>query len=177
LLEKYGKDYKLIAASVCAPTWWDLSEKLGKSLSSIHEPIIGLEAKIGRMIRHFLRNLKVEDCYQRSNWFLYTRPDLCVFPSNIDMEKDMRCISEDNIGDELYIRSERQTFRKLPKTNTVVFGIKVYVEPISIVKKHPAIAKDMVTTITTMTKEQKQALGISFIEGQLTKYLQQALSS
>ena len=175
LLEEDMGDYKLVAASVCAPTWWTLAEKMNKPLASIHAPIANLEEKIGRMIRHFLHNLKVEDCFQRSNWFLFTRSDLCVFPYSFDMHKDMGSINLDNIEDRLYLRSERQTFRRLDNTNNIAFGIKVYVEPISIVKKHPAIAEDLVTALNTMTVEQKQALGISFIEKPLESYLRGAL--
>ena len=171
LLKENGDDYKLIAASVCAPTWWTLSEKMGKPLASIHKPIVNLEEKIGRMIRHFLRNLKVDDCYQRSNWFLFTRPDLCVFPNSFDMYDDMCSINIENIQNRLYLRSERQTFRRLSATNSIAFGIKVYVEPISVVKKYPAIAKDLTMALNTMTAEQKQALGISFIEKPLRDYL------
>ena len=54
LLEEDGEDYKLVAASICAPTWWTLAEKMGKPLVGIHASIAGLEEKIGRMIRHFL---------------------------------------------------------------------------------------------------------------------------
>ena len=74
LLKEEGEDYKLVAASVCAPTWWTLSEKMGEPLANIHAPIANLEGKIGRMIRHFLQNLKMDDCYQRSNWFFVLKP-------------------------------------------------------------------------------------------------------
>jgi len=175
LLVEEGEDYKLVAASVCAPTWWTLAEKMGKPLASIHAPIAGLEEKIGHMIRHFLQNLKIKDCYQRSNWFLFSRPDLCVFPHNFDMYKDMMSVNMENIEERLYLRSERQTFRKLKNTNAIVFGIKVYVEKIGIVKKHPEIAEDLMTALNAMTAEQKQALGISFVEKSLESYLKQSL--
>ncbi len=171
LLKENGEDYKLIAASVCAPTWWLLGEKMGRSLADIHEPIANLEEKIGRMIRHFLRNLKVDDCYQRSNWFLFARPDLCVFPNSFDMYEDMHAINIDNIQDRLFLRSERQTFRRLSVTNSIVFGIKVYIEPISVAKKYPAIAKDLMTALNTMTTKQKRVLGVSFVEKTLRDYL------
>ena len=124
LLEKRREITKLVAASVCAPTWWTLAEKMGKPLANIHAPIAGLEEKIGRMIRHFLQNLKVTDCYQRSNWFLFARPDLCVFPNSFDMYEDMINVNLDNIEERLYLRSERQTFRRLENTNAIVFGLK-----------------------------------------------------
>jgi len=113
LLKESDDDFKLIAASVCAPTWWELSEKMGKPLASIHAPIANLEKKIGRMIRHFLKSLRCEDCYQRSNWFLFSTPDLCVFPDSFNLYKDLINITSENIEDNLYLRTERQTFRKL----------------------------------------------------------------
>lgn len=175
LLEEEGEDYKLVAASVCAPSWWTLSEKIGKPLASIHAPIVGLEDKIGRMIRHFLQNLKVTDCYQRSNWFLITSSDLCVFPSSFDFYSQLENINNSNIETNLYLRSERQTFRRLEQSNKIVFGIKVYVEPISMVKTHPAIAKDLMLALNTMNDEQKEGLGITFVEKPLRDYLQHVL--
>lgn len=175
LLEEDGEDYKLVAASVCAPTWWNLSEKIGQPLTSIHSPIANLEDKIGRMIRHFLQNLKVDDCYQRSNWFLFTSKEFCVFPDRFDFYSEMTRINDDNIETSLYLRSERQTFRRLKNTNAIVFGIKVYVEPITVVKDHPAIAEDLVIAVNTMNTEQKQDLGITFVEKPLRTYLQQVL--
>lgn len=176
LLEKDGEDYKLVAASVCAPTWWTLAEKMGKPLANIHEPIMNLEERIGRMIRHFLQNLKVTDCYQRSNWFLFTSKEFCVFPDSFDFYSEMTGINDDNIETSLYLRSERQTFRRLENTNAIVFGIKVYVEPISVVKNHPAIAEDLLTALNTMNVEQKQGLGITFVEKPLGNYLSKVLA-
>lgn len=173
LLKKDNEDYKLIAASVCAPTWWKLADKMGKPLTAIHTPIANLEQTIGRMIRQFLCNLSVGEYYQRSNWFLFAKPDFCVFPDNFDMYNDFTVITEENIEDHLYLRTERQTFHKLKNTKNIVFGIKVYIEPISIVKQHAAIAEDLLTALETMSAEQKQALGINMIEKSLTKYLQQ----
>jgi len=175
ILESDDDDYKLVAASVCAPTWWSLSEKMGNPLVSIHQPIAHLEDKIGHMIQHFFQNLKVEDCYQRSNWFLFTKPDLCVFPNSFDMHKDMASVNAENIEKRLYLRIERQTFRKLKNTSNIVFGIKVYTAPISIVRDFPKIAEDLIQALSVMDMEQKQALAIDVIEKPLSNYLQNAI--
>lgn len=175
LLNEIDGDYRLVAASVCAPTWWDLPEKIGKPLTTIHAPIANLEEKIGRMIRHFLQNLNVNDCYQRSNWFLFTSPELCIFPNSFDFYAEMSEIDLENIETKLYLRSERQTFRRLENSNHIAFGIKVYVEPINIVKKYSAIAKDLMIALETMNDEQKNGLGIGFIEKPLKAYLQNVL--
>lgn len=175
ILEKTKNDFRLVAASVCAPTWWELSEKIGKPLSKIHSPIANLEEKIGRMIRHFLQNLTSDDCYQRSNWFLSTRPDLCVFPDGFNMYEELSNLNIENIDRQLYLRCERQSFRKLKNTGYIVFTINVYVSPINIVKEHKAIAEDLLIAMNTMTSEQKLALGIKFVEKPLRSYLQKIL--
>ncbi len=176
LLEPDSNDYKLVAASVCAPTWWDLPDKMGKPLSSIHAPIKNLEEKIGRMIRFFMSNLKVEDCFQRSNWFLFARPDLCIFPNSFDFNIDMSNVNLENIETKLFLRSERQTFRRLPKTKHIAFGIKVYIESIGVVKENLLIAEDLICALDTMNSEQKHGLGITFVEEPLRKYLHAVLS-
>jgi len=85
-------------------------------------------------------------------------------------------INDSNIETSLFLRSERQTFRRLKTSNAIVFGIKVYVEPISMVKEHPAIAEDLVAALNTMNVEQKQGLGITFVEKPLANYLNKVLA-
>ncbi len=171
LLEKYSDDYCLTAASVCSPTYWELSEKMGKPLKDVHAPIPNLEDKIGRMIRHFFANLKVDDYFQRSNWFLTVNPDLSLFLNNYNLGNHIEGLNINNIEEKLFLRTERQSFRKLKNTENIAFGIKIYVSPISIIKKHKAIAEDLIVAINIMTKDQKQLLGIDLYENILKEYL------
>ena len=96
-------------------------------------------------------------------------------PDSFDFYSDMSEINDDNIETSLYLRSERQTFRRLKNTNHIAFGIKVYVEPISIIKTHLVIAEDLMLALNTMNDEQKQSLGIAFVEKPLRTYLQKVL--
>lgn len=175
LLDKQDTDYQLAAASVCNPTYWELSEKMGRPLKDVHAPIPNLEDKIGRMIRHFFANLKVDDYFLRSNWFLTSNPELPLFLDGYNQESDIESLDVTNIEERLFLRTERQSFRKLKNTENIAFGIKIYVSPISIVKKHTAIAEDLITAIKTMTIEQKQLLGIDLYAGVLEDYLQSVL--
>lgn len=176
VLEPCGDDYRLVAASLCTPTWWSLFEKMGKPLQGIHSPIANLEERIGRMIRYFLKNLSPGDCFQRSNWFLFSTDDLCVFPNSFNMHQDLINVTSDNLDEKLFLRSERQTFRKLPNTGAVVFGIKIYISPISIVKSEPAIAEDLIFAIKELSMQEKKRLFIDCIEDELIAYLQKAVS-
>lgn len=175
LLEEYDNDFRLVAACVCAPTRWELSEKMGKPLTAIHAPVANLEEKIGRMICHFFKNLSVGECYMRSNWFLSEVSDYCIFPNRPKMRKSLAGITQENIESHLYLRCERQTFQKLKKTGHIAFGIKVYTAPVSIVRHCPAIAEDLVLALDTMNTAQKQALEIDIVEKPFRKYLDTVL--
>ena len=175
LLDKFNDDYRLAAATVCAPTYWELSEKMGRPMKDVHSPIANLEDKIGRMIRHYFSNLKTDDYYQRSNWFLVTTSDLPLFKINDDMDNDIDGFDISSIPNNLYLRCERQSFRKLKQTEYIAFGIKVYVSPLSIVTKHTEIAEDIILAVNTMNAEQKQLMGIDSYEEPLLAYLKSIL--
>jgi hypothetical protein len=177
LLDRFNDDYRLAAASVCTPTYWELSEKMGKPMKDVHAPIANLEEKIGRMIKHFFVNLKPDNYYQRSNWFLMTTPDLTLFKDTYDATGNAHSLDADDIIDKLYLRCERQSFRKLTKTEYIAFGIKIYVSPLSIVSKHTEIAEDMILAIDSMTEDHKQLIGINLYENKLLDYLKSVSSN
>lgn len=68
---------------------------------------------------------------ERSNYFVeIKRPDENLF--EILYRPGSLCEKELNnpLPDEIIIRRERQTFRRLPRTNTIVFGVKTYLTPL-----------------------------------------------
>ena len=38
---------RLLAASICSPSYWDVKTKIGKPLKQIHQPVKSLEEKVG----------------------------------------------------------------------------------------------------------------------------------
>lgn len=69
---------------------------------------------------------------ERSNYFVeIKRPDEnlleILYRPNALCEKEL----SDPSPDEIIIRRERQTFRRLPRTGAIVFGVKTYLTPIS----------------------------------------------
>ena len=175
LLEEYNDDYRLVAASVCSPTYWELSEKIGRPMREVHAPIVSLEEKIGRMIRYFFTNLKSDDYFQRSNWFLMTTPDMSLFKDRYEMDININNFNIHNIMNKLYLRCERQSFRKLKQSKNIAFGIRIYVAPLSIVEKYTEIAEDLIMSINTMTADQRELFGVGSYEKILVSYLETVL--
>lgn len=175
ILDSLDDDYRLVAATVCAPTYWELSEKMGNPMREVHAPIPHLEAKIGHMIRHFFTNLAPDNYYQRSNWFLMSSPDLTLFKDNYDIHINADEFHAGNIMDKLFLRCERQSFVKLKQTQNIVFGIKIYVSPLNIVSEHTEIAHDLLLSVRSMTAEHKNLMGIDAYENALAGYLKSVL--
>ena len=69
---------------------------------------------------------------ERSNYFVEVkRPDENLF--EILYRPNALCETElmDPSPEEILIRRERQTFRRLPRTGAIVFGVKTYLTPIA----------------------------------------------
>ncbi len=112
-------DWRLQAASVCFPSRWDLSTKIGTTLDSIHGPVPGYDVELSNPTNAFFDRLKPDRSFWRLNWTLLDNPTLHQpFSSRRSPSGDL---------DDWYFRVERQTLRQLPKTNAIVFTIRNYV--------------------------------------------------
>lgn len=121
--------YRLTAAAVGFPTDWHLSEKMGKPLSAIHEPIHGYAEQLSDGVDNFFRTLQAGQIFVRANWFVVAGDDWRYMPQDAP-EVRFGHVSADNAGETLFLRCERQTLRRLARTGAVLFTIGVAVEPL-----------------------------------------------
>ena len=163
--------YVLTAASVCSPTIWKLSDKIGKTLTAIHEPIDGLEAKIGHRMRHFFDHLTPEKSYWRNNWFIVDNTDLFRPYDEINWDNAFDGLTADNAGEKLFIRCERQTLRRLPVSQDVLFTIKVYIDRIDVLTQYPQMAADMKLAFLDMIDSEREMRLFQDFRDPLFKYL------
>ena len=70
-LMQTGGEQRLIAASVCSPSYWNIKDKIGLSLSDIHRPVTSLQQKIGSQIQRFIAKAPLMTPFERSNWFVH----------------------------------------------------------------------------------------------------------
>ncbi|MEM7043798.1 MAG: DUF3445 domain-containing protein [Pseudomonadota bacterium] len=121
LLQKRDDRYILTSAVLCFPAHWLLSEKIGRPLLDIHEPVPGFAEQLGSPVERLFERFDPEKPVQRQNWSLVDTNALFLPPSHRDEPTD---IPTDQIGERLHLRVERQTFRRLPQSGAVVFGIR-----------------------------------------------------
>lgn len=122
LLEQHDgvSEYVLTAAVLCFPASWRLSEKLGRSLTAIHAPVQSYGADLAARVQRMFDRMHPDRPLWRANALLYQDPALFQ-PRR---EGDTRAIPRNAPP---FLRSERQSLLRLPKTRAVLFSIHTWV--------------------------------------------------
>lgn len=110
-----GGEYGLAAALLCFPAGWTLAEKLGRPLGSIHDPVTEYTENMAKRVERLFRAVRVGQPLCRSNLLAYDSPDLFA-PMREAAARAAPKVAR-------YLRSERQTILRLPKTGAALFSI------------------------------------------------------
>lgn len=126
LLDTNDPGFPLVAGCLCFPSMWSLDEKLGRSLLDIHVPVPFFHDKLGLSTMRLIERLK--EPVWRLNWGIYPTPRLDLEPMTLpEWEPSLGSIRPEDAGAHLYLRVERQTLSRLPKTRAILFTIHTYV--------------------------------------------------
>ena len=172
LMEPRDGAYRLAAASVSSPSYWRLSDKLGKELLDIHTPVTGLKERIGHRMRHFFQNLEVGRIYQRGNWFIHASCELFRTPEDLAPAGALELPVE-----ELTLRCERQTLRRLPTSRAVLFTIRVYVNPLADLRQQPRLAADLLDALGDPQTLAEKTHGVAPRREALLQWLEDLVAS
>ncbi|MDP5103040.1 MAG: DUF3445 domain-containing protein [Erythrobacter sp.] len=121
--------YRLIGAAVAWPSDWYPAEKIGLPLRALHAPIAGYEEQLATGVDRFMATLRPGPIYARCNWFIAATGERRWLPDRPPHEAFAH-VTPENAGETLFVRSERQTLRRLPQTGAILFAIGIYVEPL-----------------------------------------------
>lgn len=125
-----------VAGVVCSPSRWRLTEKIGLDMLAVHKPVALYAEHIGAAVDTTLTRLTPEKPIWRSNWTLEDHPALFQPQSP---ERPL-------VGhpSELWIRIERETLRRLPRTRGILFTIRGFQEPLSTyVQRGPVVVRNL----------------------------------
>ena len=172
-----GEEYFLGAASLCAPSNWSLEEKFKSSLIGLHVHVPTYEKKIGLRVNNLFNNLPNERIFQRFNWSIYEEATLFQPARSKSVVERSKTITETNAGDRLFIRVERQTIRRLPKTQAIAFTIRVHVDPLSCIKGDLSLIRDLKKAVKNLSKGMKRYKSLDQIETPLVGWLDEKIKS
>lgn len=161
--------YFLAAASVCFPSRWYMPAKLGHSVAEIHRPVPDYDRQLERPVDQFFQRLKPDYPGYRLNWSLVDSPDL--FLQEGHGQAAVSSITADDAGERLWLRIERQTLRRLPASNGILFTIRTSIHPLHTIITHAVIARNLATVIHQMTSGMLQYKSISPFRAALLSYL------
>ncbi len=114
--DRQGEEHVLTAALLCFPAAWTLAEKIGRPLTSIHLPVARYDADVAARVQRMFDMVRADRPLWRANLLRYDDPSL--FQPHT--EANPRPVGQ---PESPYQRSERQTIRRLPRTDAVVFSI------------------------------------------------------
>lgn len=149
----------LEAGCVCFPSRWSLNDKIGKSADAIHRPVPRYQETIARPTASFLEKIQVDKPMSRLNWTVHDSDHLHC-PAD---ERPRDDITADNVLEETFLRVERQTLRRLPRSGAVVFTIKTYLTPMREVLSNPGRRRVFVETVRGLPEESARYKGMQVI--------------
>ena len=126
LMQRTAEGWILKAASLSFPSRWQLQEKVGKNLGHIHDPVQGYEKHLLKKVDNFFDRLGDEPVWRR-NWFIH--PNNNLYQPKRPLNGDP-IISFGEIGEKLFVRSERQTLQHLKIPGWILFTIRVQRTPL-----------------------------------------------
>lgn len=150
-----GDTLRLDAACVCFPSAWNLAEKIGQSVESIHGAVPRLNAQAGAPIRQFLERLKPGPAWRRANWGLSRSPEWNQHPDRPLPRLDLAVNS-----DEVWLRVEHQAFVRLTGDG-VLFGIRISVHPLAELLQIPEARRGLHRALRTMPEDVAAYKGIA----------------
>jgi dimethylamine monooxygenase subunit A len=161
--------YRLVAGVLCFPSHWRLLDKLGRPLMGIHAPVPGFAERLGPTVDRFFASIRAERPVWRANWALVDTPELHLAPEHRGKPAP---VSAEDAGDRLWLRVERQTLRRLPRSGDVLFTIHTSVVPLADVLGTPAAAKALAARVRAMPEELARYKSIAPIRAPLFAWLE-----
>ncbi|MEO1057083.1 MAG: DUF3445 domain-containing protein [Actinomycetota bacterium] len=162
------RDGRLVfgGGSVCFPNRWDLRSKLGLTMAEVHAPVPRLNDQLADPIDDALRRLDPARGFWRLGWTLIDTPDHFT-----PVDAGDRPAERANPSD-FYVRVERETLRRLPRTGAIVFTIRTYVTPI------PAVAEmgraELAAAVAAWPGDVLAYKGLASVAEELVRYLEEA---
>ena len=131
----------LDAASLCFPSYWRLADKLGRPMAEVHEPVAHYDVELAAKVDTFLERLRPERPVWRRNWSIHDDPTYFLPDPTPPRAVDP--------PEGLYLRSERQTLRRLRAAEVVLFTIRTQQVPLGVLGERPEIGRRMAAAVET----------------------------
>ncbi|WP_095199392.1 heme-dependent oxidative N-demethylase family protein [Mesorhizobium carmichaelinearum] len=169
LMRRDDSGWRLAAGSLCFPSSWSLLEKFGKPLQRIHEPVPGFGpgTRPAALINRMFDGLQGQ-AVERFNWSI--QADNALYHPLSNIERIDRATNrptrfpDGDVKAHAFIRVERQTLRKLPSSRDILFTIRIHLDPLAVLARHPdraTLALSFAAQLETLDLDQLDYKGLT----------------
>ncbi|MBZ9732788.1 DUF3445 domain-containing protein [Mesorhizobium sp. CA18] len=179
LMRRGEHGWRLGAGSLCFPSSWSLQEKFGKPLQDIHEPVPGFGpgTRPAELINRMFDGLQGQ-AVERFNWSIQAGDALYHPLSNVERidratNRPSR-FADGDVDAHAFIRVERQTLRKLPLSRDILFTIRIHLDPLKLLVRHPdraALAVSFAEQLLALDQQQLDYKGLTADRDRLVEFL------
>ena len=142
LMVQHDDAWHLEGALLCFPSLWSLPEKLGRHAAEIHAPVAHYAEELSSRVDSFFNRMATGKLAIRRNLSPWPACLLWVPTHDIDpLLWDPP--PDDPMQPRLWLRSERQTLRRLPASGAILFTIRVQMAPLTVLEASPTRAGDL----------------------------------
>lgn len=175
LMRRGEAGWRLAAGSLSFPSSWSLREKFGRPIHEVHGPVPGFGAgtRQAELIARMFDSQRPDVPVIRWNWSVYDSDRLfhpeTAAPGSRRFGTGMR-------AENVFLRVERQTLRKLPVSGDILFTIRITVDPLAGLERHPEarrIAGALVEQLLALSDAQVAYKGLAVERGRLVERLRE----
>ena len=158
--------YHLDAACLCFPSHWRLADKFEGSAAAIHGPVPGYADDLEARVDRYLDRLRGGTISARRNWSVHDLPDLFA-----PVPPPPRGIGPEEVPTGLWLRSERQTLRRLVASGAVLFTIRVQQAPFGVLAHRPEAAGRLAARIRAQPDDLTAMNGVAPYRSEILGWL------
>ncbi|KAK4502918.1 hypothetical protein PRZ48_006345 [Zasmidium cellare] len=130
--------YSFRGGIIMSSLGWDLGSKIGLKLHEIHEPIPDYKEKMQFSMDRYFAKKPTDKAIQRGSWGLEIDRPLYMPPGD-PHEQHRETQNPAHTLDQIHLRVDWQTLRRLPLSGAVVFNFKGLFTPITEFRDEPYI--------------------------------------
>lgn len=180
MFEKEDGQYYLLSGSILLAGFWRLIDKFGMPLSEIHTSadVPGFKPKLEKGMMNFFRRIQPSQPVLRNNYFIQVDDDLAWSPSIGPEDSDAQSqahgwttAEKDKAIEHHFLRTERQSLRRLPKSGGVVFTIRTYFHPITEVAMEKGVPGRLASAVRSWGDDVARYKGRERYQAVLLEYL------
>lgn len=163
----------LDGGKLTAPADWSLDFDLGMNFFEWHAPVPRQPTRgVFERALAYLLELQAEQPVRRLNWSLCASPRLDLGPETFEHWGPERyALSDAHLLEQVHLRVELQTLHRLPRSQAILFGIRVYLLSLADLARVPHWLPRLHRVLAALPAEVRDYKGIATYQAQLMKRL------